>query len=318
MDQTLLDGSLLQVIQTKTCRELEELFREGNASYYESKNMTLDAYLESMRLPQCISRPYAGPQGWKKWATTIILSAFLIFGLIGNLLSATIMFRRSRRGLSSYFYLALLAIIDICVLYTGGLLFLLEIAFSYLPQLSAPIYCRLGFFIQHFFTYVSAWLIVAVTFERFVVVRFPFQSIRVCRLHVAYTITLIIFVFFALYAAHGFVTVGIFSAELQTEENYHPNYLICDLVIYRQLLATVDLCFYSILPSLFILIFNILIVYTMFYAIKQRRNYLQASSGLRTTDTCPRLINPKPKSSSSARTPFFRSRSIGKEGEGRD
>lgn len=313
MDQVFLDANLLPIIQWKTCQEIEEFLRGGNASDYESKNMTLDAYVASVRSPHCIPKPYTGPQGWKKWTVTTLLSAFLIFGLIGNLLSALIMFRRSRRGLSSYFYLSLLAIIDICVLYTGGLLFLLETAFNYHPQLSAPIFCRLGFFVQHFFTYVSAWLIVAVTFERFIVVRFPFQSIRVCRLHVAYTITLIIFVFFAVYASHDFVTLDIASREMQTEDGYHPNYLVCDLVIYRQLLATVDLCFYSLLPSLFILIFNILIVYTMFYAIKQRRNYLQASSGLRTTDTCPRLINPKPKSSSSARTPFFRSRSIGKD-----
>ena len=312
MNQTLMDANNAPMFPPNTCKGIHEILDGGNASSYEARNITVEAYVELMRSLKCTPTPYMGPQGWKKWTITVILSGFLIFGLIGNLLSATIMFRRSRRGLSSYFYLALLAIVDICVLYTGGLLYLLETAFNIHPQLNAPIYCRLGFFIQHFFTYVSAWLIVAVTFERFVVVRFPFQSIRVCRLHVAYTITSLIVVFFALYAAHDFVTLDIRSIDMQTEEGYHPNYLVCDLVIHRQLLATVDLCFYSILPSLFIVIFNILIVYTMFYAIKQRRNYLQASSGLRTTETCPRLINPKPKSSSSARTPFFRSRSIGR------
>ena len=293
-----------------TCEDIYELLKDANASYSESNNITRAAYSILSRTPDCIPKPYLGAQGIKKWTITIILVIFLIFGLIGNILSATIMFRRSRRGLSSYFYLTLLAIVDICILYSGCLLFLFEITFNYQPQLHAPIYCRLGFYIQHLFTYISAWLIVAVTFERFIVVRFPFQSIRICRLHVAYTITLIIIIFFSLYTAHCFFTMDLIHVNLQTDDGYHPNYDVCDLVKHRRLLAFLDLCFYSVIPSLLILIFNSLIISTMFYAIKQR-NYLQASSCLPTTDTCPRNLNQKTKSSSSIRTQFFRSRSVG-------
>ena len=63
------------------------------------------AGLPAQALSECSRR--------EEWVVTGILVSFLIFGLIGNLLSATIMFRRSRRGLSSYFYLAFLAIVDI-------------------------------------------------------------------------------------------------------------------------------------------------------------------------------------------------------------
>ena len=296
-----------------SCEQIDRLLSQINASIYEAENLTRDDYLATMRSPHCIPKPYPGIQGPRKWIVTGILSLCLLFGLVGNLLSATIMFRRSRRGLSSYFYLALLALIDICVLYTGGLLFFFEITLGYQPQLQSKMPCRLGFYIQHLFTYISAWLIVAVTFERFIVVRYPFQSIRICRLHVAYTITIVIVLFFAIYTAHGFFTMDILHLSLQTEHGYHPNYYVCDLIVYRGLLAFLDLCFYSVLPSILILIFNILIIYTMFYAMKQRQTYLQANSGLRTTDTCPRPNNRKNKSSSSVvRTPFFRSRSIGK------
>ena len=294
------------------CQLVNEIVNNLTVMDYESRNMTREKLLISIGAAYCVPTTYTGLQGFNKWLVATILIIFLIFGLIGNILSATIMYRRARRGLSSYFYLALLAFVDICVLYSSGLSSLLDVAFSYRPEIKSTIYCRLGFYIQHLFTYISAWLIVAVTFERFIVVRFPFQSILICRMRVAHAVTLTIVLFFALYTAHVFFTVGLVHMDLQTDDGHHPNYTVCDLNIYQQLLAFLDLCFYSFLPSICILIFNILIISTMFYAIKQRRNYLQASSFLRTTEVGSRNLNAKNKSSSSTRTPFFRSRSGGK------
>jgi hypothetical protein len=300
-----------QILSLTSCKDINEFFKDFNASHHESRNMTRAAFIALIEKALCIPTPYLGVRGVKKWVITGILAVFLIFGLVGNMLSATIMFRRSRRGLSSYFYLALLAIIDICILYSGCLLFMFEITFNYHPQLHAKIYCQLGFYIQHLFTYISAWLIVAVTFERFIVVRFPFQSIRICRMHIAYTITIIICIFFSLYTAHYFFTLDIIRIDLRTDDGYHPDYYVCDIVDHRHLLAFIDSCFYSVIPSLLIIIFNILIISTMFYAIKQRRNYLQANHFLPTMTTSPRNLNQKTKSLSTIRTQFFRSRSVG-------
>ena len=305
MDTTQINVNILQILNSATCQEIEEFIKDFNSSDY---NITREEYIQSLRSPYCEPKPYLGTQGVKKWTVTIIISLFLIFGLIGNSLSATIMFRRSRRGLSSYFYLALLAIIDICILYTGGLLFLLEITFNYQPQLQSKFLCRLAFYIQHLFTYISAWLIVAVTFERFTVVRFPFQSIRLCRMHVAYTVTFLIILFFSIYTAHCIFTVNLTTINLQTDDGYHPFYQICDLITHQRILAFIDLCLYSVLPSIFILVFNILIIITMFHAIKQRRDMLQANSYTPTIDISQRNKN---KSASTIRTQFFRSRSAG-------
>lgn len=302
--------NISEVPRPESCEQLYNLLEGLITADFEARNTTRDAFIKQ-NAPQCIPKPYLGVQGITKWTVTIILAIFLLFGLIGNILSAIIMYRRSRRRLSSYFYLALLAIVDICVLYSGCLSFMLEITFGYHPELQGKFYCRLVFYIQHLFTYISAWLIVAVTFERFIVVRFPFQSILICRMHVAYTITLIVFIVFSLYSAHGFFTVDIIKPSLHTGYGFHPNYTICDLVKHRDVLAFLDLCFYSLIPSLLIIIFNSLIISTMFYATKQRRNFLQANSYLPTTETNPRKVNQKNKSSSSIRTPFFRSRSIG-------
>ncbi|CAF3177198.1 unnamed protein product [Rotaria socialis] len=305
MESSQTSSNLAQ-IYSLSCQQIEEILKGLNTSEYESKNATIEGQYISLRSPHCEPKPYPVVHGLRKWSVTIILVIFLVFGLIGNTLSATIMFRRSRRGLSSYFYLGLLAIIDICILYTGCLLYMLETTFNYRPQIYSTFICRLAFYIQHLFTYISAWLIVAVTFERFMVVRFPFSSIRICRMHVAYRIAIMIFIFFSLYSTHYFFTMNLIHINLQTDAGYHPNYIVCDVTVHQNLFAFIDLCFYSILPSILILIFNLLIIITIFHAIRKRRDYLQANSYTPSTNTSQRNKN---KSSSTMRTQFLRSRS---------
>lgn len=303
-----MDQHSLQLLGSMTCQDIEEFIKDLNASEYLTRNISRDEYIQSIRPPNCEPKPYPTIQGYQKWFVTSILVVLLVFGLIGNLLSATIMFRRARRGHSSYFYLAILAIIDICILYTGCFLFFLEMAFNYHPQLQSGFTCRLLSYFQHFFTYISAWLLVAVTFERLIVVRYPFQSIRISHIQLTYSITLLIFAIFAVYTGHCFFTMDIISIDVQTDEGYHPNYRVCDLNVHRQLLAFLDLCFYSVFPSILILVFNILIIFTMFHAIRRRRDYLQARSYLSKADISQRN---KQKSASTIRTQFFRSRSAG-------
>lgn len=309
MDSAQQTQHLLQALGLQTCQAIDDFLKGLNSSEYEARNMSREEYIASLRSPHCEPKPYPTAQGVKKWIVTVVLILFLVFGLIGNLLSATIMFRRSRRGLSAYFYLALLAIVDICVLYSSCLSYLLEIAFDLHLQERSTFSCRFGFYIQHFFTYISAWLIVAVTFERFIVVRYPFQSIRICRMHVAYTVAASIFLSFLLYTAHCFFTMDLARVNLQTDAGYHPNHIVCDVKVHRKLLSLLDLCFYSVLPSVFILVFNILIIVTMFHAIRKRRDYLQANSYTPGTNVSHRNKN---KSQSTMRTQFFRSRSAGK------
>jgi len=306
MDSTQVPINIFQLLSTTTCQDIEDFIKDINASDYEPKNLTRNEYIASFRPLHCEPTPYLGIQGFKKWAVTGITIFFLLFGLIGNSLSATIMFRRSRRGLSSYFYLAFLAIIDICILYTSCILFLFEVAFNYRPQLKSNFLCHFTFYIQHLFTYISAWLTVAVTFERFMVVRFPFQSIRICRMRVAYSIVFTIFFFFSIYTSHCLFTTELTTINLQTDNGFHPNFFICDLIHHTYLLSFLDLCFYSLLPSICILIFNILIILTMFHAIKKRREFLQVNSFISTRN------KNQNKTVSFNRTQFFRSRSVGK------
>lgn len=310
MNNSVLTRATLLLKEHK-CKELLELLSSVNTSSPDPDNVdnypSIYEYFNSL----CSSTHYQGIEGLKRKFFIVILSCLLIFGLVGNILSAIIMFKRSSRGLSSYFYLGYLAIMDVCVLYSGCLSFFLEIGFKIDIKLISDFNCQIISFIQHLSTYISAWLIVAVTFERFIVVRFPFQSIRICRVRVANIISLSITILFTLYSIHGFFTIRIHETYIRTQKIFDQNFRICELLTYPELFSTIDLCLYSVAPSLFIIVLNSLIIYTMFYAMKQRRNFLQASSGIRTTDTYQRQLEGKNRSTSSVRSPFFGSRSNG-------
>lgn len=103
MDNT----NTIQRAKTLSCEDINAISENLTPMDYEPQNMTREQFMISIGASFCQPTPYGGLKGLNKWIIIIILLSFLIFGLIGNILSATIMYRRARRGLSSYFYLAL-------------------------------------------------------------------------------------------------------------------------------------------------------------------------------------------------------------------
>lgn len=99
------------------------------------------------------------------------------FGVIGNILSVVVLLKTEIRKLSSSYYLAALGISDTC--------FLLIAFVSWLNFVKINIYNRNHF--CQFFTYVSGlccflsvWLIVAFTVERYIVVLHPLKRPMIC------------------------------------------------------------------------------------------------------------------------------------------
>ncbi|ESO90968.1 hypothetical protein LOTGIDRAFT_122346, partial [Lottia gigantea] len=100
----------------------------------------------------------------------------IILGTFGNLFSFIILRRRPMLKVSTYFYLASLAIADSLVLYIG----LLRMWINELTGIDAQdltnwlckLTCVLGYVCSDF----SVWLIIAVTVERYIVVCHPFKA----------------------------------------------------------------------------------------------------------------------------------------------
>ncbi|CAF1585532.1 unnamed protein product, partial [Adineta steineri] len=75
-------------------------------------------------------------------------------------------------------------------------------------------------------------------------------------------------------AVDCFFPVDLFDTNILTDGDYHPEHLVCEIVDHRKLLSFVDLYFHSIISSILIIIFNILIIIAMFYTIIKRHDSL--------------------------------------------
>ena len=103
----------------------------------------------------------------------------LIFcGIIGNIISLVIWTRRSMRKFSTYFYLAVLASADIFVLLVGLLRLWIGELTGHDVRDTHDITCKLFTWLGYTSSDFSAWLIIAVTCERYLVVCHPFKISR--------------------------------------------------------------------------------------------------------------------------------------------
>lgn len=189
----------------------------------------------------------------------------LALGTFGNLLSFIIMAKNMLK-VSTYSYLAVLAVMDIMVLYIG-LLRLWVGNFSTDIQHTSNAMCKLVNFLGFVSSDTSVWLIISVTIERFIAVKFPLRAPRMCNVHRARVVIILIITIICCTNAHIFWTV-----ELQyTSQNESR----CDASIMHQTLVKdiwpwVDAAIYSFVPFVIISILNSLIVRQVLFARKRR------------------------------------------------
>ncbi|XP_033607700.1 thyrotropin-releasing hormone receptor [Cryptotermes secundus] len=101
----------------------------------------------------------------------------IVLGTIGNCISVLAFFTTKLRKLSSSFYLAALAISD-----TG---FLVALFISWLNSFGVPLFnvsglCEMNLYLTYVCSFLSAWLVVAFTVERFIAVRYPLRRPSMC------------------------------------------------------------------------------------------------------------------------------------------
>lgn len=101
----------------------------------------------------------------------------IVLGTVGNCISVLAFFTTKLRKLSSSFYLGALAISD-----TG---FLLALFLSWLNSFGVPLFnisglCELSIYLTYVCSFLSAWLVVGFTVERFIAVRYPLRRSSMC------------------------------------------------------------------------------------------------------------------------------------------
>ena len=98
----------------------------------------------------------------KKIFTPILLS----LGLVGNIISIIIFIRESMKKYTTFRYLTLLSVLDLCVLYTGCGQILLDVYFKIDIRLLNEFTCKMHSFLVYFFTHFSSMLLASMSIDR--------------------------------------------------------------------------------------------------------------------------------------------------------
>uniref|UniRef100_A0A2H8TVE3 FMRFamide receptor n=1 Tax=Melanaphis sacchari TaxID=742174 RepID=A0A2H8TVE3_9HEMI len=120
------------------------------------------------------------------------LLAVVCLGSLGNCLSVLVFFGTKLRKQSSSYYLSSLAISDT--------LFLLTQLMPELPKVGIEIYYMYGFcqffiYLAQMCSFISVWLVVVFTSERFIAVRYPLHRSVICTVYRAKIVLCILFTF---------------------------------------------------------------------------------------------------------------------------
>ena len=186
-----------------------------------------------------------------KLSTVKYKYAYIIAGLgiLANMLALVVLLQPPMRRRSTYAYLAVLAVSDSMVL-AGSITDILIGEEILLPNQTVVLisdtlrmYCR----------QCSAWLLVAVTVDRYIAVAHPLRARRTCKRTTAYMVILSLFVILSPLAI-AFIVINLYK-------QYHQIYIFYN----------VNAAIYAVIPFISLLVLNGLIIYRM----RQRSNLRQ-------------------------------------------
>lgn len=202
----------------------------------------------------------------------------LVIGIFGNIF-AFIILRQSMSRISTYFYLAILALADLIVLIFGLLrLWVKELTDVDLRDQSEWT-CKVIITVLYTCSIFSVWLIVAVTVERYIAVCHPLQASILCSVQRAKAVTIVIFVVLLAIHSHFLWTVGLSYTVFNTSSVATCEGLPQFSVLVHTVWPWVDSVLYSLLPSLILFILNCLIIRQVYVARKCRSQLQHCKSG---------------------------------------
>ena len=201
----------------------------------------------------------------------ILLPVIIVLGLIGNGLSFFVLVRSGLDKLSSSVYLAALCVTDS--------LFLLQLTATWLSYLRVdifhqPVICQLIIYTHYVSAFLSVWIVVAFTFERYIVCAYPLKRHLVSNRRAKFAVVILTVVAGLLYN-HCIWAVEVRHGVCTPVKKYE------DLNV---LMSHVDTVVTLFLPSVLIVTMNIKIVHLLAKAARFR--WAHATPEVNTTRTC--------------------------------
>ena len=205
--------------------------------------------------------PPRGRDSYMEYHIAMVLVHFMfpvvIFtGTIGNVLSFLVLMRRRLRDTSVYMYLAVLACADNGVLYLSAFKTWVRAVFNWELLHVSDFGCRFIMWLFLVSLHMSAWLVVAMTTDRFLVVWFPFKASSMCNSKRAKITTVVMVFVIMLYNLHVFWTLGLryYNGGKITAcgPSMDDNFML-------EIFPVMKLVSYSISPFIIVLVLNLAI-----------------------------------------------------------
>ena len=202
-----------------------------------------------------------------------VLPVIIVVGTCGNLVSMYVMFQRQNRQTSFSIYLGCLAISDNCVLFAAGYYW---VTTELLGRLSFNDECRILVWVLETFQANGVLLILSVTLDRLVAVRFPFKAAAWCRVRRAKIVSASVFAVVSAYNIPHLVL------------NHADARFVCMLCSFDNILSVIHLWVTTLLmfaiPFVLLLSANTVIILAV-------QNFLKYTPSSRDVDASSSAIN---------------------------
>jgi hypothetical protein len=230
-----------------------------------------------------------GPVPLSSWLLLVGLPLIIVVGSVGNVLSIVVLRRRVMQMSAASFYLIVLAFSDLSILYFSALKTWIRMVFGFELLHTSDVACKLLKYIFFTSSHLSSWLVVAITVERLVVVRFPFKASRFCSYRQSVRITCVICAVIML------LNVNVLGASKLVQAGCKP---MCVTYLYSpHHYSTYNLSVYSLIPFVLVLSMNLMTILSIVKNNKLFRQQQQQQQPVRGSDavhTQISSITPRP------------------------
>ncbi|KAL1506670.1 hypothetical protein ABEB36_005993 [Hypothenemus hampei] len=181
----------------------------------------------------------------------------ILGGFVGNFLSFLVLSTTHLKMRSSSYYLAALALSDSGYLVTVVVIYCSVSEFFELYNIEG--FCQFVTYLSSVCSFLSVWLTVAFTTERFIAVRYPLQRQYMCTISRAKTIVFSLTFIAAITQIHVLWTSG-----LVLHEEIHYCSIKQDYRVLGNITNLLDTMFTCAIPTILILFMNVVIAHSVF------------------------------------------------------
>lgn len=237
----------------------------------------------------------------------IFIPILLMTGLFGNVISIVIFNKKSMKKYSTFQYLTLLSILDLCVLYTGCGQILLDVYYNIDIRLLNQFICKIHSFLVYFFTHYSSMLLALMSVDRTLAI----MSANLTKSNHNFKAPLKLFfllgLFIALVNFHLIFFIQLYDFDLEEQQQVlnqndssnssavkqsicYARFESYFFLFLTNVFPWIDLCVYSFIPFIIMIFCSTIIIYRIQKKTKELRSIRKNSKNVKHLNRNKQLV----------------------------